>query len=132
MLGEDFYEQVQKKRTNFLIISIIAIVFNAGITFTFVIPALKGFKLFSLLIALFLYFIVANIFVGLFSDRLLLIFVSSLLLSALGMGWRLLLEWGEFSLVEHTNPIVLIGYPCIVAVIISFMYYFSTKFKLSS
>lgn len=68
MLGEDFYEQVKKRRSNFLIISIIAIVFNAGITFTFVIPALKGFKLISLLIALLLYFMVANIFVGLFKE----------------------------------------------------------------
>ena len=127
MLGENFYEQVQKKRLNFLIISIIAIVFNAGITFTFVIPALKGFEWSFLFIALLIYFVVANIFVGLFKDRLLLIFIVSLILSALGMGWRLWLEWGEFSLAEHMNPVVLIGYPCIIAIIISFMYYFSTK-----
>jgi hypothetical protein len=127
MLGENFYEQVQKKRLNFLIISIIAIVFNTGITFTFVIPTLKGFEWSFLFIALLIYFVVANIFVGLFKDRLLLIFIVSLILSALGMGWRLWLEWGEFSLAEHMNPVVLIGYPCIIAIIISFMYYFSTK-----
>ncbi|EDL66596.1 hypothetical protein [Bacillus sp. SG-1] len=132
MLGENFYNQVEKKRFNFLIISVIAIVFNAGITFTFVITTLKGFEWFFLFIALLFYFVVANIFVGLFKDRLSLIFIVSLILSALGMGWRLLLEWGEFSLVEHTNPFVLIGYPFIIAIIISFIYYFSSKFNFKN
>lgn len=76
-----------------------------------------------------IYFVVANIFVGLFKERLSLVFIVSLVFSALGMGWRLWLEWGEFSLVEHMNPVVLIGYPCIIAFIISLMYHFSAKFK---
>jgi hypothetical protein len=46
------------------------------------------------------------------------------------MGWELWLEWGEVSLVEQMNPVVIIGYPCIVAFIISLMYQFSTKFLL--
>ena len=130
MLGENFYEQVQKKRLYFLIISLIAIFFITGITFTFVIPSLKGFEWSFLFIALLLYFVVANIFVGLFKERLSLVFIVSLVFSALGMGWRLWLEWGEFSLVEHMNPVVLIGYPCIIAFIILLMYHFSAKFKL--
>ena len=129
MLGESFYEQMQKKRVSFLVMSIIAIVFTTGITFTFVIPGLKGFEWSFFLIALLVYLAVANIFAGLFKGRLLLIFIVCLLLSALGMGWRLWLEWGEFSLVEHTNPYVLIGYPFIVAIIISLMYYFSSRIK---
>lgn len=68
-------------------------------------------------------------FVGLFKGRIYFVFITSLLLSSVGMGWRLWLEWGEFSLIEHMNPVVIIGYPCIVAFIISLMYQFSTKFK---
>lgn len=132
MLGENFYNQIAKKWLNFLIISIIAIVFNAGITFTFVIPTLKGFEWFFLFLALLFYFVVANIFVGLFKDRLFLIFIVSLIHSALGMGWRLWLEWGEFSLVEHTNQFALIGYPFIIAIISSLIYYFFSKFNFQN
>jgi len=112
-----------------LLISILAIVFITGITFTFVIPGLKGFKWSFLFIALLFYFVVANIFVGLFKKQLTLVTIVSLVFSALGMGWRLWLEWGEFSLVEYMNPFVLIGYPCVIAFIISIMYLFSAKFK---
>ena len=126
---ENFYNQVQKKRLNFLIFSMIAIVFSTGITFTFVIPGLKGFSLYQTIISLTFYFLIANIFVGLFKDRLYFVYTTSLVLSSLGMGWRLWLEWGEFSLVEHMNPVVIIGYPCFVAFIISLMYQFSTEFK---
>lgn len=129
MLGENFYEQVQKKPLFFLIYSIVAIVFLTGITFTFVIPGLKGFKWYFFFISLLIYFVVANIFVGLFKERLSLVFILCLIFSALGMGWRLWLEWGEFSLVEHMNPVVLIGYPCIIAFIILLMFHFSSKFK---
>ncbi|NEU32092.1 ABC transporter permease [bacterium LRH843] len=129
MLGENFNEQVQKQPLFFLVFSIIAIVFFTGITFTFVIPSLKGFDWSFLFIALLLYFVVANILVGVFKERPSLVFIVSLVFSALGMGWRLWLEWGEFSLVEHMNPVVLIGYPCIIAIIILLMYHFSAKFK---
>lgn len=129
MLGENFYEQVQKKPLFFLIYNILVILFFTGITFTFVIPGLKGFTWYFFFIALIIYFVVANIFVGLFKERLSLVFLLSLLCSALGMGWRLWLEWGEFSLVEHMNPVVLFGYPCMIALIIFLMFYFSSKFK---
>lgn len=129
MLGENFYEQVQKKPLFFLIFSIIATVFFTGITFTHVIPGLNGFKWYTLCIALLIYFVVANIFVGLFKERLSLVFILCLIFSALGMGWSLWLEWGEFSLVEHMNPVVLIGYPFIIAFILLLMFHFSSKFK---
>ena len=45
------------------------------------------------------------------------------------MGWRLWLEWGEFSLVEHMNPLVIISYPNFIAFIISLMYQLSAKFR---
>ncbi|WP_313892503.1 ABC transporter permease [Psychrobacillus sp.] len=130
MLGENFYEQVQKKPLFFLIYSVLAIVFFTGITFTFVIPGLQGFKWYFFFIALVMYFVVANIFVELFKERLSLVFILSLIFSALGMGWRLWLEWGEFTLVEYINPVVLIGYPCIVTFIILIAFDFSSKFKM--
>lgn len=40
------------------------------------------------------------------------------------MGCRLWLEWGEFSLVEHTNVVVIVGYPSITALIITLIYAF--------
>ncbi len=69
-----------------------------------------------------MYFIVANIFVGLFKGRLLFVPMISLFLSSLGMGWRLWLEWGEFSLVEHMNPTVYVGYPIVGSLIITGFY----------
>ncbi|WP_232828045.1 hypothetical protein [Paraliobacillus sp. X-1268] len=38
------------------------------------------------------------------------------------MGWRLWLEWGEFSLVEHMNPTVYVGYPIVGSLIITGFY----------
>ena len=66
---------------------------------------------------------------GIFINKVVLVFIISLLLCSLGMGWRLWLEWGEFSLVEHTNVVVIIGYPCILAFIITLFYTVSEKFK---
>ena len=45
------------------------------------------------------------------------------------MGWRLWLEWGEFSLVEHTNIVVILGYPSILASIITLIYFGAEKLK---
>ena len=128
MLDEDFYEKVQKKPLFFMIYNIISIVFISGITFTFVIPGFSSFNWFSFFMALFVYFLVANVFVGLFKERLVFVFILSLILSALGMGWRFWLEWGEFSLIEYTNMVVAIGYPCILAVIITLFYIVAGKF----
>ena len=64
MLDENFYEKVQKKPLFFMIYNIISIVFISGITFTFVIPGLSGFNWFFFFMALFVYFLVANVFVG--------------------------------------------------------------------
>lgn len=125
---ENFYEQVRNKPIEFLVLAILSIVFITGSTFTFVIPSLKGFSLYFLILSLAFYFLIANIFVGLYKEQLYFVFFISLLLSSLGMGWRLWLEWGEFSFLEHMNPLVIVGYPIIVAFIISLLYQFSTKF----
>ena len=69
-----------------------------------------------------MYFIVANIFVGLFKDRIWFVFTTCIILTGLGMGWRLWLEWGEFSLVEHTSLAVYIGYPSVSAIIITMFF----------
>lgn len=131
MFGENFYKQVRQNKTGFLIVSLLAIIFSTGISFTFIVPTLKGSDWMFVAIALLFFFVVANIFVGLFKERLPLIFTVSLLFSALGMGSRLWLEWGEFSLIEHMSPVVLIGYPIVVAVIISLIYYFASRKYLS-
>ncbi|WP_260471897.1 hypothetical protein [Bacillus sp. HMF5848] len=77
-----------------------------------------------MILTLFMYFMVANIFVGLFKERLWFILMICLLVSSLGMGWRLWLEWGEFSLVEHMNPTVYVGYPIVITLIITGFYSF--------
>lgn len=129
MFSKTEFENIQKNKMKFLLINIAAILFISGISFTFVIPNLKGFSLSALFIALLFYVVVGNIFVGIFINKIELVFIISLVLCSLGMGWRLWLEWGEFSLVEHTNVVVIIGYPCILAFIITLIYTVSEKFK---
>ena len=122
MFNQQFYQRIGNAPTKFLLFAVMIILFTTGITFTFVIPGFKWFSMFQLLQALLMYFMAANLFVGLYKERVWFIFLGSLVLSSLGMGWRIWLEWGEYSLVEHMKPVVLIGYPCIVAVIITVMY----------
>lgn len=125
MSGEQFYNRIGESRNTFLIFATINILFFSGISFTFVIPGLKGFSLFFVVLTLLLYFIAANIFVGLFKDRIWFVFMICIILNNLGMGWRLWLEWGEFSLVEHTSLAVYIGYPIVSAIIITLFYILS-------
>ncbi|MEK4130023.1 ABC transporter permease [Solibacillus sp. FSL W8-0474] len=129
MLSKSSFEKIEKNKKRFLLFNIIVILFNTGISFTFVIPNLKGFDLATLFIALVFYILVGNIFAGIFINKVGLVFIISLVLCSLGMGWRLWLEWGEFSLVEHTNVVVIIGYPCIISFIITLIYISTQKFK---
>ncbi|MBP3953080.1 ABC transporter permease [Bacillus sp. YZJH907-2] len=124
MLEIPFYTQVEKSSKGFFAFAIILILFFSGISFTFVIPGLKGFDLFFMIFTLFMYFMVANIFVGLFKARLWFVLMICLLVSSLGMGWRIWLEWGEFSLVEHMNLAVYVGYPIVISLIITGFYSF--------
>lgn len=127
MLGEQFNKIVQENRRSSLIISGLTIILTAGLTFTFVVPGLKGFERLSLIAALGIYLLVATVFAELFKEKFILALSSSLILSTAGMGWRLWLEWGEFSLVEHIHPAVLIGYPIVIALVISFSYSIFSK-----
>lgn len=129
MFGTDDYKKIEKNRKHFIIFNLITILFFTGISFTYVIPNLKGFDLGSSFIVFLIYIVIANVFVGIFVHKTVLVFFISLIFSALGMGWRLWLERGEFSLVEHTNIVVMIGYPCITALIITLLYAVSEKFK---
>ena len=129
MFGTEDYKKIEKYRKHFLIFNLMTILFFTGISFTKVIPNLKGFDLVSTFIVFLIYIVVANVFVGIFVRKTQMVFFISLLFSALGMGWRLWLEWGEFSLVEHTNIVVMIGYPSITALIITLLYAVSEKFK---
>ena len=129
MFGTDDYKKIEKNRKHFIIFNLITILFFTGISFTYVIPNLKGFDLGSSFIVFLIYIVIANVFVGIFVHKTVLVFFISLIFSALGMGWRLWLEWGEFSLVEHTHIVVMVGYPCITALIITLIYAVSEKFK---
>lgn len=129
MFGTDDYKKIEKNRKHFIIFNLITILFFTGISFTYVIPNLKGFDLGSSFIVFLIYIVIANVFVGIYVHKTVLVFFISLIFSALGMGWRLWLEWGEFSLVEHTNIVVMVGYPCITALIITIIYAVSEKFK---
>ncbi|WP_303971417.1 ABC transporter permease [Sporosarcina ureae] len=127
MLVEQFYNQVGKSRNTFLLFASLNLLFISGISFTFVIPGLRGFSLFFVVLTLLMYFIVANLFVGLFKDRKWFVFTICIILISLGMGWRLWLEWGEVTLVEHTSLAVYIGYPSISAIILTIFYIISNS-----
>ena len=129
MFNKDDFGKIEKNKNHFLLFNITVILFASGITFTAVIPNLKGFDLATSFVTLGFYILIGNIFVGIFKNNIGLVFVISLILSSLGMGWRLWLEWGEFSLIEHTNVVVIIGYPCILAFIITLIYSVSEKLK---
>lgn len=113
---------MKQSAKGFFIFAIIIILFFSGISFTFVIPGLKGFDLFFMILTLFMYFMVANIFVGLFKERLWFVLMLCFFVSSLGMGSRFWLEWGESSLVEFINPTVYVGYPIVISLIITGFY----------
>lgn len=129
MFTTDNFRKIEKNKNHFLLFNIIVILFTSGITFTAVIPSLKGFDLATLFIALVFYILIGNIFAGIFINKIGVVFTISSVLCSLGMGWRLWLEWGEFSLVEHTNIVVILGYPSILASIITLIYFGSEKLK---
>lgn len=119
---EYFYQQVGIAPRLFSLYSFLTILFFSGITFTFVIPALKSFDLYFMMLALLMYFIVANVFVGLFEKRVWFVFILSLVLSNLGMWGRLWVEWEQYSLVEHQNSIIYFSYPVAIALTITIFY----------
>lgn len=86
MFGTEDYKNIEKYRKHFLIFNLMTILFFTGISFTKVIPNLKGFDLVSTFIVFLIYIVVANVFVGIFVRKTQMVFFISLLFSALGMG----------------------------------------------
>lgn len=109
---------------------ILTLVFFSGASFTYVIPFLKGFNLFLFVLGLGIYVFIGDLLVKLIANKTSLIFLSALILSSLGMGWRVWLEWGEYSLIEHTKGLLLIGYPFIISLIITLTYIISKKINV--
>lgn len=122
MFEQQFFEKIARSPVMFTIYNALVIIFTTGITFTFVIPGLKYFSPMQLAIALIMYFFVACIFVALYPHNFKKVFFFTLFWSALGLLWRVILEWGESSLEQVMEPAILIGYPIVIAIIVTFLY----------
>ena len=88
VFDEKAYEKIENNRNYFMLFNSISILFTTGITFTFVIPNLKGFNMGFFFISLLFYFVLANVFTGIFKHQIQRVFGISLVFSTLGMGWR--------------------------------------------
>lgn len=127
MFRAPIYKRIPKSELHYKVGGFLAILFTSGMTFTFVIPGLKGFDSIFLAGAIFIYYVIANIFEKVFIDQRFLMFLLTCLSSSLGMVGRILLEWGEYSLIEHMNIFVIIGYPITVALLLLLMTFGLTK-----
>ena len=129
MFKQQEIENIQRHKKKVLLLYTLGVLFFSGIQFTFVIPGLKGFDFISLVIACVIYFTLAGFLSALYGNKTELVFFTTLLLSAAGMGWRIWLEWGEFSLVEHMQLAVFIGYPVVTTLFIVLSYWSCEKMK---
>lgn len=123
-------KKFEQNKTKLIWFIILTIVFFSGASFTNVIPFLKGFNLFLFVFGLGIYIFIGDLLVKLIANKASLIFLSALALSSLGLGWRLWLEWGEYSLIEHTKGLLFIGYPSIISLIITLTYIISKKLNV--
>jgi hypothetical protein len=122
-------ENIQRHKKKSLLLCTLGVLFFSGIQFTFVIPGLKGFDFISLVITCVVYFTLAGFLSAVYTNKMVLVFFTTLLLSTAGMGWRIWLEWGEFSLVEHMQVAVFIGYPIVTTLFIVLSYWSCEKMK---
>lgn len=127
MFRAPIYKRIQKEELHYKVSGFLAILFTSGMTFTFVIPGLKGFDLIFFVGTIFVYYVIVNIFEKNFIDQRFWMFLRTYISSSLGMVGRIWLEWGEFSLVEHMNMFVIIGYPISVALLLLLMSFVLTK-----
>ena len=127
MFRAPIYKRIQKEELHYKVSGFLAILFTSGMTFTFVIPGLKDFDLIFFVGSIFVYYVIVNIFEKNFIDQLFWMFLLTCLSSSLGMVGRILLEWGEYSLIEHMNIFVIIGYPITVALLLLLMSFVLTK-----
>lgn len=123
-------KKLEQNKSKLFWFVILTLVFFSGASFTYVIPFLKGFNLFLFVLGLGIYVFIGDLLVKLIANKTSLIFLSALILSTLGMGWRVWLEWGEYSLIEHTKGLLLIGYPFIISLIITLTYIISKKINV--
>lgn len=127
MFRAPIYKRIQKEELHYKVSGFLAILFTSGMTFTFVIPGLKGFDLIFFVGTIFVYYVIVNIFEKNFIDQRFWMFLRTYISSSLGMVGRIWLEWAEFSLVEHMNMFVIIGYPISVALLLLLMSFVLTK-----
>ena len=119
MFEQAFYDRIKREHKNFSAFVMLSMLFLTGISFSFVIPTLSGFNYILFCIVILFYIFIANIYVGLYEKAYWKTFIFSLLLSIVGMGWRLALEWGEATIAEHQTWLVIVLYPIINALIIT-------------
>lgn len=127
MFRAPMFRHIKGEKLPLMLVSFLVILLTSGITFTFVIPGLKGFDGVFLAGAIMVYYVIANIFEEIFNDQRRMMFLLTFIFSSLGMAGRIWIEWGEFSLVEHMNILVMIGYPVGVSLILFFMTFVLTK-----
>lgn len=122
MFDQPTFEKIASHRKGFLVFNAVTIIFFSGILFTFVIPMMKGFILSQFLMAILVYVVVANIYSGLYKKNPLFVFISVFIFSSLGVLWRVLLEWGEYSLNGYVTPTVIGGYLLALSIFVTTVY----------
>lgn len=122
MFDQPTFEKIARHRKGFLVFNAVNILFFSGILFTFVIPMMKGFILSQFLMAIIIYIVVANIYSGLYKKNPLFVFILVFIFSSLGVLWRVLLEWGEYSLDGYVTPIVIGGYLLALSIFVTTVY----------
>ncbi|MER2127741.1 ABC transporter permease [Solibacillus sp.] len=132
MFKQQEIENIQRHKKKVLLLYTLGMLFFSGIHFTFVIPGLKGFDFLSLVMTCVVYFTMGGFLSALYTNKARLVFFATLVLSTAGMGWRIWLEWGEFSLVEHMQVAVFIGYPIVTTLFIVLSYWCCEKMKQRS
>ncbi|MGP4071071.1 hypothetical protein ACTWQB_00780 [Piscibacillus sp. B03] len=115
-MNQSLLDQIADKRNMFLVINYALLILYGGLTFP--VTSLNDFLYIALII--FIYVLSSVIFYGLYSETsLVTIFFTIFLLNVLGLSWRVLLEWGEHSLMANLTilniSIHLISIPLFVA-----------------
>ena len=132
MFKQQEIENIQRNKKKILLLYTLGVLFFSGVHFTFVIPGLKGFDYISLVMTCVVYFTLAAFLSVVYANKTRHVFFTTLVLSTAGMGWRIWLEWGEFSLVEHMKVAVFIGYPIVTTLFIVLSYLCCEKMKQRS
>ena len=68
------------------------------------------------------YFYVAHVFYGLYKDRFLFVFCSTFIFNSIGLLCRILLEWGESSMVRDLTPLNIVIHLFLIPIFITIVY----------